>query len=76
MKKKISAVSMFAVVALVASINVYHSQRTVDMSGVALANVEALAQGEVEFPYYCTGSALNCIDDYYFQVFPGNKYSF
>lgn len=76
MGKKIHAIIMFAVVALIVGINVYHSQRTVDMSGVALANVEALAQGEVEFPYYCTGSALNCIDDYYFQVFPGNKYSF
>ena len=74
MKKKISAVSMFAVVALVASINVYHSQRTVDMSGVALANVEALAQGEVEFPYYCTGSAWACWDDVYYQTFPGDKY--
>lgn len=43
MKKNIRAVIMFAVVALIAGINVYHSQRTVDMSDVALANVEALA---------------------------------
>ena len=43
MKKKIQAVIMFAVVALVACVNVYHSQRTVDMSDGALANVEALA---------------------------------
>lgn len=46
MKKKIQAVIMFAVVALVACVNVYHSQRTVDMSDVALANVEALAGEE------------------------------
>lgn len=46
MKKKIRAVMMIAVVALVAGINVYHSQATVDMSDVALANVEALAREE------------------------------
>ena len=43
MKKNIRAVMMVAVVALIAGVNVYHSQRTVDMSDVALANVEALA---------------------------------
>ncbi len=73
MKKKISAVSMFAVVALVAGINVYHSQRTVDMSDVALANVEALAQGEAEFPYYCVGVEWECWDDVYYQTFAGRK---
>lgn len=74
MGKKIHAIIMFAVVALIVGINVYHSQRTVDMSDVTLANVEALAQGEVEFPYYCTGSAWACWDDVYYQTFPGDKY--
>ncbi len=46
MNKKIRAVMMFAVVALVAGINVYHSQRTVVISDIALANVEALAREE------------------------------
>ncbi len=73
MKKKISAVSMFAVVALVAGINVYHSQRTVDMSNVALANVEALAQTETEFPYICSGTRWDCFDDYYYQYFQGER---
>lgn len=76
MKKKISAVIMFAVVALVAGINVYYSQRSVDISDVALANVEALAQGEVEFPYYCIGSAWACWDDVYYQTFAGEKQNF
>ena len=73
MKKKISAVIMFAVVALVAGINVYYSQRSVDISDVALANVEALAQGEAEFPYYCVGVEWECWDDVYYQTFAGRK---
>lgn len=73
MNKKIRAVMMVAVVALIAGINVYHSQRTVDMSNVALANVEALAQGEVEFPYICAGTRWDCLDEELFIYFQGEK---
>ena len=76
MNKKIRSVIIFAVVALIAGINVYHSQRSVDISDVALANVEALAQGEVDFPYYCIGSAWACWDDVYYQTFAGEKQNF
>ena len=73
MKKKIRTVIMFAVVAVVAGVNVDHSQTTVDRSDVALANVEALAQGEAEFPYYCVGVEWECWDDVYYQTFAGRK---
>ena len=73
MNKKIRAIMMLAAIALIVTINVYHSQRTADMSDVALANVEALAQGEVEFPYLCSGNTWNCLDDYYFIYFQGDK---
>lgn len=46
MKKKIRAVMMVAAVALIAGINVFNSQKTIAMSDIALANVEALADDE------------------------------
>ena len=73
MKNKIRAVMMAAAIALVAGANMFNSQRTVDMSDVALANVEALAQGEAEFPYYCVGVERECWDDVYYQTFAGRK---
>ena len=73
MKKNIRAVIMFAAVALIGEINIYNTQKTVDMSDVALANVEALAQGEAEFPYYCVGVEWECWDDVYYQTFAGRK---
>lgn len=73
MKKNIRAVIMFAAVALIGGINIYNTQKTVDMSDVALANVEALAQGEAEFPYYCVGVEWECWDDVYYQTFAGRK---
>ena len=73
MKKNIRAVMMIAAIALVAGANMFYSQRTADMSDVALANVEALAQGEAEFPYYCVGVEWECWDDVYYQTFAGRK---
>ena len=43
MKKNIRAVMMITVFALVGGVNVYNTQKKVEMSDVALANVEALA---------------------------------
>lgn len=76
MNKKTYAVMAVVAIVLIAGVNVYHSQRAVEMSDVALANVEALAQTEVEFPYYCTGSAWECWDDVYYQTFAGKKHNF
>ena len=43
------------------------------LSDVALANVEALAQGEVEIPYICIGEYKLCYDPYYKEFFDGIK---
>lgn len=47
MKKKIRTVMIVTVIALIGEINVYNTQDKVEMSDIALANVEALAVGEV-----------------------------
>lgn len=46
MKKNLLKFSLIAVIGLVCGMNVYNSQRNNLMSDVALANVEALADGE------------------------------
>ncbi|MEG1007937.1 MAG: NVEALA domain-containing protein [Bacteroides sp.] len=69
MRKKFFAVLIVAVVATFAGYNIYQSQRTVTMSDLALANVEALAQKEggmntcrMTPDWYCTfwGSGVGC----------------
>ncbi len=47
MSKKFFATLIVAVVATFAGYNIYQSQRTVTMSDLALANVEALAWREI-----------------------------
>lgn len=51
MKKKIIGSVFVVAFALVAGYNVYCSQKFVEMSDVALANVEALAVGETGHQY-------------------------
>lgn len=46
MKKNIRAVMMVAAIAIIAGVNVFNSQKTIAMSDMALANVEALADDE------------------------------
>ena len=46
MRKRIFNVGVLVAFALVAGYNVYSSQKSDDMSDMALANVEALAGGE------------------------------
>lgn len=46
MKKNIRAVMMIVAVALIAGVNVFNSQTAIAMSDIALANIEALADGE------------------------------
>ena len=49
-------ISMIAAFAWVAGYSVYQSQQKEQMSDIALANVEALAGGEVIVgPWYCGG---------------------
>ena len=48
MKKNILKATVVAAFALVAGFNVYNSQKSDVMSELALANVEALASGEIE----------------------------
>lgn len=47
MKKNILKVAFVAAIALVSGINVFNSHKTENLSDVALANVEALAMGEI-----------------------------
>ena len=70
--KKTIKIAMVAVVAAVAGMGIYSSQKADVASDIALANVEALAQGEVDFPYICIGYVWDCYDDYYHQYFQGN----
>ncbi|WP_302559530.1 NVEALA domain-containing protein [Phocaeicola coprocola] len=57
MKKNILKLVFASAFALVAGYSVYASQKKVEMSDLAMANVEALASGEVIVgPWYCAGS--------------------
>lgn len=63
MNKKIK-IAMVAVVAAVAGMGIYSSQKDNSMSDIALANVEALARGEGlgDCDHYCTpNSNYGCI---------------
>ena len=51
MKKFSFKVAMVAVVATVAGMGIYSSQKADVTSDIALANVEALANGEYDTPY-------------------------
>ena len=73
MKKIIIKVAFVAVIAMVGGINVFNAQKTEALSDVALANVEALAGGEVYFPYICIGDDPYCYDSYYQEFFDGWK---
>ena len=67
MKKNILKATLVAAIGLVASVNVYNAQQSDAMSELALANVEALAQGEVivGMPCACVPNST-CI--YFFQI--------
>lgn len=65
MKKSILKIVFASAFALVASYSVYASQQKVEMSDLAMANVEALASGEggsTDCEVYCTPSPnYDCI---------------
>ena len=57
MKNNIFKLVFASAFALVAGYSVYASQQKVEISDLAMANVEALASGEVIVgPWYCAGS--------------------
>ena len=76
MKKNILKLVFASAFALVAGYSIYASQKKVEMSNLAMANVEALASGEVIVgPWYCAGSGY-CYDSYTHMLFEGTKYNF
>jgi hypothetical protein len=68
MKKNIRAVMVIAAIALVGGVNIYNAQKTVDMSDVALANVEALADGE-DASWVMECVSHGCIIDFSWDCF-------
>ena len=64
MKKNFLKLVFASAFALLAGYSVYASQKKVEMSDLAMANVEALASGEVIVgPWYCVGDFNVCIHD-------------
>ena len=59
MRKNFMVVAFVAAIALIAGINVYHVQKTVTLSDIAMENVEALAQDE---------TIIACWDDVFHKV--------
>lgn len=60
MKKKFIAAMIAVVVAVFAGYNIYQSQNTVALSDLALANVEALADGESSSDCHATICNKSC----------------
>lgn len=60
MNKKVLKVAFVAAIALVSGINVFNAQKSVPLSDIAMANVEALAGDENGKDVYCCGSAGTC----------------
>ena len=76
MSKNIIRAALVAAFAFVAGYCVYTSQQETEMSDLAMANVEALASGEVIVgPWYCAGSGY-CYDPDTHMLFDGTKYNF
>lgn len=75
MKKNILKSVFVSAFALVAGYSIHASQQETELSELALANVEALASGEVIVgPWYCVGSGY-CYDPDTNMLFDGTKYN-
>ncbi len=72
MKKIFKNIAMVAVVIATGYTAFNIQSEDVQLSSLTLENVEALASGEVSFPYLCGGSG-RCYDDYYHEYFDGHK---
>lgn len=64
MKKNILKLAFASAFAFVAGYGIYASQQEVEMSDLALANVEALAQSESDGDTYCPNPGYQCIIKY------------
>ena len=62
MRKAILGATFIAAFAFVAGYGAYASQYEVEMSDLAMANVEALAGGETSTSWTCTGYWGDCYD--------------
>lgn len=60
MKKSVLKIVFASAFALVAGYSVYASQQKVEMSDLAMANVEALAQSEGSVTVECPGGIDEC----------------
>ena len=63
MNKKYVKATLVAVVALISGINVFNAQKSDSMSDIALANVEALADDEINpwCPNGCVANGNGCL---------------
>ena len=66
MNKKFIKVAFVAAIAMVSGVNVFNAQKVKALSEIALANVEALAQGEIGTGGY-TKSTGNCSGPIYYK---------
>lgn len=72
--KRTIKIAFVATFAMVVGYNIYKSQSvTTNMSEMALANMEALADPEIDIPYICPGDIPACYDDYYNLILDGIK---
>ena len=61
MNKKVLKVAFVAAIALAGGINVFNAQKSVQLSEIALANVEALADSESnKMDFWCCGNTGDC----------------
>ena len=61
MKTKLLNIGLVIVIAIVAVINVFNSQKSEVLSDVAMANVEALASGEGQPGSVCYAGYSSCL---------------
>ncbi len=66
MNKKFIKVAFVAAIAMISGVNVFNAQKVNALSEIALANVEALAQGEIGTGGY-TKSTGNCSGPIYYK---------
>ena len=75
MKKVITRAVFIATFVCAAGCSLYTSQHETQLADLAMANVEALANGEVIVgPWYCAGSGY-CYDPDTNMLFDGTKYN-
>ncbi len=75
MKKVITRAVFIATFVCAAGYSLYTSQHETQLADLAMANVEALANGEVIVgPWYCAGSGY-CYDPDTNMLFDGTKYN-